>query len=78
MEKHIDSRTVATDWDRVLLDVAQDDNTIIIEQDGDPIAVLLPLQAYHRLHRAQETDPNETTRHQHAWPKRDIRDETAD
>ena len=78
MEKHMPADTVAADWQRVLLDVAQDENTIIIEQDGEPIAALVPVQTYKHLRRAQETEPNEDPRHEHAWPKRAIRDETAD
>lgn len=77
MEKHMESDMVAQDWDRVLLDVAQDDNTIIIEQDGEPIAILLPAHAYKHLHRVHETGildrPTDRDRR-----RTEIRDEAAD
>ena len=78
MEKHMNADTIATDWQRILLDVAQDDNTIIIEQDGEPITALVPVQTYKHLRRAQETEPNEASGRDHAWPRRDVRDEQAD
>jgi prevent-host-death family protein len=78
MEKRMNADTVATDWDRVLLDVAQDDNTIIIEQDGEPIAALVPVRTYKHLRRAQETVGSDEARREHAWGRAEARDETAD
>ncbi len=78
MEKHMDANTVISDWDRVLLDVAEEDNTVIIELSGEPVAVLLPLHQYRRLQRTHEiTDSLENYRS----PDRrrtEIRDEIAD
>lgn len=75
MEKHMDAGMVVGDWERVLLDVAQDDNSIIIEQGGEPVAVLMPVHAYKQLRRAQEDE--EGAEHGHRR-RRDIRDEMAD
>jgi prevent-host-death family protein len=77
MEKHMDANTVIADWDRMLLDVAEDDNTIIIEQSGEPVAVLLPLHLYRHLQRTHEiTDPLENYRS--TGRRTEIRDELAD
>ncbi|MGA7731222.1 MAG: hypothetical protein WCD37_08110 [Chloroflexia bacterium] len=76
MEKHMNADTVTSDWQRILLDVAQDDNTIIIEQDGEPIAALVPVQAYKHLRRVQEASYDEE--HHSNRRRSDIRDETAD
>jgi prevent-host-death family protein len=73
MEKHMSTEAVAGDWDRVLLDVAQDDNSIIIEQEGEPVAALVPIHMYKQLRRAQEEDTDVGHRR-----RSDIRDEMAD
>ncbi len=78
MEKRMDASTVVSDWDRVLLDVAQDANSIIIEQGGEPVAVLVPVQSYKHLRRAQETGNLGEGRHDHAWHRDELRDEEGD
>jgi hypothetical protein len=77
MEKHMDANTVIADWDRVLLDVAEDDNTIIIEQFGESVAVLLPLHLYRHLQRTHEI--TDSLENYHSIGRRtEIRDEIAD
>lgn len=78
MEKHMDAGMVVGDWERVLLDVAEDGNSIIVKQEGEPVAVLVPVQMYKHLRRAQETVHNEEGRREHARGKGNVRDETAD
>lgn len=79
MEKHIESDDVAQDWNRVLRDVAEDENTIIIEQSGEPIAVLLPIRQYHHIQRTREiTESIESARSLIDRRRTEIRDEIAD
>jgi prevent-host-death family protein len=55
MVVHVGSREAREDFDNVLGEVRTHGNTVIIEEAGEPIAAVIPLEVYERLVAERES-----------------------
>jgi prevent-host-death family protein len=54
MVVHVDSRDARDNFDSVLGEVRTHGNTVIIEEAGEPVAAVIPLEVYERLMAERE------------------------